>query len=82
MPQQGDDTAEYPQELLCLLGKTFLFKIQITKDNIEDPEGTKFQVQRICDDELIIQTFLTENQLHQVIHQNLICIYLLVDICG
>lgn len=44
MPKQGDDTADHPWELQCLVGKSYLFKVQINKDNIEDPEGTKFRV--------------------------------------
>lgn len=44
MPKQGDDTADHPRELQCLVGKSYLFKVQINKDNIEDPEGTKFRV--------------------------------------
>lgn len=66
MPKQGDDTADHPRELQCLVGKSYLFKVQINKDNIEDPEGTKFHVHMICNNDMIIRTF-NKNQVHKVV---------------
>lgn len=57
---QGENPAEHPRELLHLVNTSYLFKVQINKDNIEDPEETNFHVQKICRDENIIETFLNK----------------------
>lgn len=59
--------------------KKFLFVFQINNDNIEDPEGTKFHVQRICNDDLVTQAFLKKSQVEQVVNLHPLYIYF---VCG
>lgn len=64
LPLQEEDPADHPPELQCLVRKSFLFKDQINKDNIKDPEGTKLHVQRICNDHMVTQAFLNQTLVH------------------
>lgn len=78
MPHQDEDPSDLPPEIECLVGKSLLFKVQINKDNIEDPEGTKFHVQRICNDDKVIKAFMNKNLIQQVSPEDPSVIYFLV----
>lgn len=65
---QGGDPNHYPPELESILARELLFKVNIKLDNIKDPEGSTYNVHKICIDDNIIKTFVGANQLNEVIY--------------
>ncbi|KAK3224806.1 hypothetical protein Dsin_004668 [Dipteronia sinensis] len=63
---RGGDLAKYPHELDVLKDKTFLFKVNIKKQNILQLGESSFQVGKVCTDESIIEDFAKKVKANEV----------------